>query len=175
MHVAMGGVDVAERVNSPKPPHPISYNQNFHVTSQIQSRAGLYRWTLALLLTGLSLVPVQLLWVLPAEVPEDDPADLHALPGISHSAERGSGCQSGSAGSASLKWTPRLWEREQNHAGPGPADPPSPGDGLKLHLLVYKLFLRHRKMENTAVRLYVQNQNCKDHFEFYNKMCFFLI
>lgn len=76
----------------------------------------------------LSLVAVQLLRVLPAEVPEDDPADLHALPGISHSAERGSGRQSGPAGSAPLK---RFWGREQNHAGPGPADPPPPGYGLK--------------------------------------------
>lgn len=36
------------------------------------------------------------------EVPEDDPADLHALPGVPHPAERGAGRQSRTPGSASL-------------------------------------------------------------------------
>lgn len=36
-------------------------------------------------------VSVELLRVVPAEVPEDDSEDLHAFPGVSHPAERGSG------------------------------------------------------------------------------------
>lgn len=35
---------------------------------------------------------VQLLWVVPPEVPEDDPADLHEVPGVPHPAERGPRC-----------------------------------------------------------------------------------
>lgn len=45
---------------------------------------------------------VQLLRVVPAEVPEDDAADLYEVPGVPHPAERGPGCQSRAAGPAPL-------------------------------------------------------------------------
>ncbi|XP_029688850.1 mitochondrial import inner membrane translocase subunit Tim9 isoform X1 [Takifugu rubripes] len=45
----------------------------------------------------------ELLGDVSAEVPEDDPADLHALPGVPHPAERGSGGEVRTAGPASLK------------------------------------------------------------------------
>lgn len=52
-------------------------------------------WTFTWLVTWwpltLVVLSVQLLGVVSAEVPEDDPADLHALPGVPHPAERGSG------------------------------------------------------------------------------------
>lgn len=55
-------------------------------------------WSLTLV-----VLSVQLLRVVSAEVPEDDPADLHALPGVPHPAERGPGSQGRTAGTASLK------------------------------------------------------------------------
>lgn len=36
---------------------------------------------------------VELLGIVSAEVPEDDSADLHEVPGVPHPAERGPGCQ----------------------------------------------------------------------------------
>ncbi|CAF89633.1 unnamed protein product [Tetraodon nigroviridis] len=53
--------------------------------------------------TSRDVKPDELLGVVSAEVPEDDPADLHALPGVPHPAERGSGSQGRAAGAASLK------------------------------------------------------------------------
>lgn len=59
----------------------------------------------ALWLLTLFVVSVQLLGVVSAEVLENDPADLHALSGVPHPAERSSGSEGRTAGPASLRRT----------------------------------------------------------------------
>lgn len=57
-------------------------------------------WPLTLI-----VLSVQLLGDVSAEVLEDDPADLHALSGVPHPAERSSCSEGRTAGTASLKRT----------------------------------------------------------------------
>lgn len=60
-------------------------------TDVAQSGCGKIRDDQCLNMLTLIVLSVQLLGDVSAEVPEDDPADLHALSGVPHPAERSSG------------------------------------------------------------------------------------